>query len=322
MKTKHTFFILALFATFTAQSITYKYGLYNVIDTSINFDLFPAVITNYIETSGLYSSPESLYKYADEWEKDSNAILQRFSTNVIALAKIAPTNENVSVELREMLEFLISPKSTSDHNTNSGASIIEHKKFNILIDGFCSFSDQESIPRKELFVEMTNKWNQTFNIQIVDTNYLVRIAKTMEYIKSRRHVVIIRRADQGRYGTPRFNPVETQDELRVIIDSESFTNPFTNSINLRYIPRLESDKQEEWALRPMMREIIVAEDFLYNKLRNAFTGVVTNETVCVSNLVTQVAEIADLSGKEIRELRKLTDDYKRLWDAAKSVEDE
>jgi len=86
--------------------------------------------------------------------------------------------------------------------------------------------------------------------------------------------------------------------------------------------RPESDINEDWAIKPFMWEIIAAERHLFDRLKDAFTGVITNETVCVSNLVTQVAEIADLSGAEIRELRKITEEYRQLWESAKPEEEE
>ena len=339
---------LLVFCAFTSHA--YKGvkgdGLFSIFGFQIDYDSFPSVVTNYIKTSGFYSSTDSIFEFGDEWERDADVFFQRIYTNALTLAQSASTNETNETELRNIFEFIVSPKSLGK-DENAKSFVRFEKKYDLLFNCFLIKSGNYKIPYEDVFIAIQDAKNfakridskdmreskahsviiqniktMPLRVKIINTNAVVAVAKTIEFVKSHRCVVLFSHGDELPLGKLGNVSSKKQNELRSALDSENYKDSFNNYINELYMSRMESDFYEDLALKYFMYEIINAEEILYKKLKNTLCGVVTNETVNVSNLITKVSEIADLSGKETRELREITERMQQLYEAAKSVENE
>ena len=347
MKTKLTIIVISIYATFSAYAIkeVKNNSWFSVMDFNVDSDSFPAKIENYINTSGLYSSPESLREYGVKWKSDESALLHQLSTNAVMLAQRALTNATNAAELREIFEFLISPASLGKIVPNKRSDIYT-VKCDVLSDCFLLQSGGESIPHektyyytpdkdhaedeffaqyghdKKLFSEIRKMIGYDFaKIELADTNAIVAIAKTIAFVKSRRHVVL----SEERFSITDDFPnelTEKQDELRSKLYSVNYDDYSQNKIYEIYMPRPESDINEDFALKRFMYEIIDSEKYLEQNLKEAFKGMFTNETFYISDFVTQISEIADLNGMVKRELNETAERYVFLWEFMKSVADE
>ena len=303
-------------------------------------------ISNYIETSGLFLSPESTYKLGNEWDLCADSMLLKLSTNIMDLAQNSITNKINSVELQKIFEFLVSPRSYPKSNTIRLSKIAE-TKYKILIAGFYMLADGKNTNFTESAVKTLkmNPWekDEYYKTMKGDTNSVIGIANALAFVKSRRYTG--------------FNT-----NLVVTINHE---NPTNNIVKIYWTHEMSNNKKNEpvvsyivnykikslenreielasgieaMALAPMINEERAAEKYLYDILKESFMFltrntdcIITNELfnttknielVNFSNLITQVSEIADLREKETRELREITERMQQLYKAAKSSEND
>jgi len=227
---------------------------------------------NYIDTSGFFSSPESVREYGAIWATNATVLLQRFSDDVPVLAANSVTNETAAAELRKIYEFLLSPKSLYENQKH-----IMDKKAEVLANGHIAAS----------------------------TNKIEGIAKALDFTLQRRYVWqrverswIVKNTENN--GTFIYFTQESweQSENRNLEAVESVrTNYF-------YKPRSESDFFEQRVLEPFMNEIFYIERYLFKMLINEFTKLRENNSEGLSELVDQVAQIADISEKGVLMLRE------------------
>ena len=277
-----------------------------ITDREIDHNSFPSVITNYIGSSGLYSYPELIHEYGDEWGKDSDFMLQRFSADVIQFEKNTDGDVNNTVELQKTLEFLVSPKSSVLDKQNYKATTGFQKKYDLLTDCFLLLSGERP-------VSSNNRTNDHTHCNMDNTNSVVAIAKTLEFIKLHRHLSVEIVQDKWYPGMKKplvtiYPSKYTLGGLRA--DYYGIEPEITEREIRRYAPRPESDKNEKAALEIFMFEIIDAETYLFEKLKHAFSGTIINDEVCASDLISRASEIADLNGGEIRELHEIAERHK------------
>ena len=278
-------FAAAFTASVSARKATYGGGIRAAFDTNS----IPIITDNYLRTSGLYSSPESVYSYGAEWKADYSALLQRLSTNVVALAKMASTNETAAAELRRIFEFLVSPKSEAPIHEDYGYTDAFKRKYDILINGFHVLSVGDVVDGS-------------------NSNTVIAIARTIEFVKSRRHVEYEILGTFSPSGEPAEIPDKTQEELRAEIDL-GLQSPMARNIHENYRPRVGCAYDEDHVLWVMMSEIIRAERHLFEKLKTEFEYLSDISADDVPEFIRLIGGIADLYSYEANELQRIYELY-------------